>query len=153
VMKAAPDGKITTLVHPIRLSDVDFDLPTGTPEEYKPFLRGLAVDARWAVYAAATGAHCVVRITPDGKHSTVLKSEKPWSPTGVAVHGDNVFVLEYSSANGDDHDAWQSRARRLGRDGSITTLFTSNQRAPNSPQGPNLLLVAAPGSPIAAASG
>src|SRR5262245_48398179 len=89
VMKAAPDGKITTLVHPIRLSDVDFDLPTGTPEEYKPFLRGLAVDARWAVYAAATGAHCVVRITPDGKHSTVLKSEKPWSPTGVEVHGDN----------------------------------------------------------------
>jgi len=125
ILKAMPDGKVTTLVHPIRLSDVNFDLPPGTPDDHKPFVRGLAVDARATMYAAATGARCLVRITPEGKHSAVLKSEQPWSPTGVAALGDNIFVLEYANANGDDHDAWRPRVRRLNRDGGVTTLYTA----------------------------
>jgi hypothetical protein len=50
------------------------------------------------LYAAATGCQCVVKATSDGRLSTVLKAEQPWSPTGVAVRGDVVYVLEYPNA-------------------------------------------------------
>jgi hypothetical protein len=124
VLKIKPDGKVSTLIHPIVLKDVDTDLPKGTPEDQKPFLRGLAVDTRGNVYAAGNGCRCVVKISPDGKAEVVLKAEKPWSPTGVAVRGENVYVLEYTDVTKDDHDAWLPRVRKLGRDGKVTTLAT-----------------------------
>jgi hypothetical protein len=124
ILKIKPDGKVTTLIHPIVLKDVETDLPTGTPEDQKPFLRGLAVDSGGNVYAAATGCRCVVKVTPDGKVEVVMKAGSPWSPTGVAVHGENVYVLEYTDANHGDHDRWLPRIRKLGRDGNVTTLAT-----------------------------
>jgi sugar lactone lactonase YvrE len=124
VLKIKPDGEVTTLVHPIALKDVDNDLPRDTPEDHKPYLRGLAVDSRGNAYAAATGSRCVVKVTPDGKVAVVLKSEGPWSPTGVAVRGEDVYVLEYTNPNKDDHDGWLPRVRKLGRDGKVTTLAT-----------------------------
>src|SRR5205823_5072915 len=122
VLRIKPDGTVVTLIHPIRLSGVDTDLPPGTPKGQEPFLRGLAVDARGTVYAAATSGRCVVKVTPDGKAEPVMKPERPWSPTGVAVHDGEVFVLEYANANSDDHKAWRPRVRKLGRDGTVTTL-------------------------------
>jgi sugar lactone lactonase YvrE len=95
-------------------------VPADIPE---PYLRGLAVDGRGTVYAAATGCRCVVKITPGGKVETVLKSERPWSPTGVAIHGADVYVLEYTNANGKPAE-WRPRVRKLGRDGVVTTLAT-----------------------------
>jgi hypothetical protein len=50
-------------------------------------------------YAAVNGCRCVVKIRTGGKVETVLKSEKPWSPTGVAVRGKDVFGLEYHRSN------------------------------------------------------
>jgi hypothetical protein len=44
-----------------------------------------------------------------------LKADPPWSPTGVAIHGDDVYVLEYSNANSDQHEDWQPRVRKLGK--------------------------------------
>ena len=112
--------------------------PTGTPEDQKPFLRGLAVDSRGTVYAAATGCRCVVRVTPDGKVGVILKAERPWSPTGVAVHGNDIYVLEYTSnPNKDDHNEWSPRVRKLARDGKVTTLATispKDQRRSPPPQ-------------------
>jgi sugar lactone lactonase YvrE len=87
-------------------------------------LRGLAVDSDGTVYAAATGCHCVVRITRAGKVEVVLKAERPRSPTGVAVHGGDVHVLEYTNANGGQADGWTPRIRKLARDGGVTTLAT-----------------------------
>jgi hypothetical protein len=124
VLKIQSEGKITTLVHPIVLKDVDTDLLMGTPEDQKPFLRGLAVDARGTVYAAATGCHCVVRLTPGGKVETVLKAERPWSPTGVAVFGEDVYVLECTNANAGPKSGWLPRVRKLARDGKVTILAT-----------------------------
>jgi len=120
VLKMQPDGKVTTLAHPINLNGVDTDLPKGTPDDQKPFLRGLAVDAHGAVYAAASGSRCVVKIAVDGKVEVVLKAERPWSPTGVAVSGEDVYVLEYT--NGNAAPDWLPRIRKLGRDGRVTTL-------------------------------
>jgi hypothetical protein len=117
VVKVTTDGTFTTLVSSPVIKDCDQDAPTS-------FLRGLGVDANGNVYAAATGCRRVVKITADGKVKTVLKAERPWSPTGVAVKGDDVYVLEYTNANGALADGWLPRVRKLSRDGKVTTLAT-----------------------------
>ena len=121
IVKVKMDGTFTTLVSPVVVKDGDEELPENNPS---PYLRGLAVDARGTVYAAANGCHCVVKITPAGKVETVLKAERPWSPTGVAVFGEDVYVLEYTNSIKGPKDGWQPRVRKLGRDGNVTTLAT-----------------------------
>ena len=123
VLKVRMDGSFTTLVQPVAVNDCDEELPDNNPH---PYLRGLAVDSRGTVYAAATGCHRVVKITPDGKVETVLKAERPWTPTGVATSGEDVYVLEYThhdSGNAPGRE-WRPRVRKLGRDGAVTTLAT-----------------------------
>jgi sugar lactone lactonase YvrE len=124
VLKITTDGKVTTLADPVVVTDGDKDLPEGTPESQLPSLRGVAVDGRGTVYAAATGCRCVVKIQADGKVETVLKSERPWSPTGVTLQGGAIYVLEYPNANGERHADWVPRVRKVGRDGKTTTLVT-----------------------------
>jgi hypothetical protein len=87
-------------------------------------LRGLAVDERGTVYAAATSCHRTLKIATDGKVESILSAERPWSPTGVAVHGGDVYILEYTNANGGREKGWRPRVRKLGRDGRVSTLAT-----------------------------
>ena len=82
------------------------------------------MDSHGVVYVAATGCRCVVKVTPDGQVSTVLKAQRPWSPTGVAVRGGDVYVLEYTNPNSADRADWLPRVRKLDRDGKVTTLVT-----------------------------
>jgi sugar lactone lactonase YvrE len=89
-----------------------------------PSLRGLAVDARGAVYVAATGCRCVIKIEPDTKVTTVLKAESPWTPAGVALHDEDLYVLEHINGNSEAHEDWPPRVRKLGRDRKVTTLVT-----------------------------
>ena len=60
----------------------------------------------------------------DGKVETVLRAERPWSPTGVAVHDQDIYVLEYTNQDSNSHEEWLPRVRKLGRDGKITMLTT-----------------------------
>jgi sugar lactone lactonase YvrE len=124
ILRITTDGKITTFANPVVVTDGDKDLPKGTPESQLPLLRGLAVDGQGTVYAAATGCRCVVKIRADGKVETVLKAERPWSPTGIALQSGAMYVLEYPNANGESHKDWVPRVRKIGRDGKITTLVT-----------------------------
>ncbi len=117
VLKVKTDGTFTTMADLALLKGCDQDAPNS-------FLRGLDVDSQGTVYAAASGCRGVVKITAAGKVETVLKAERPWSPTGVAVQGENVYVLEYTNANGHFTEGWLPRVRKLGRDGKVTTLAT-----------------------------
>jgi hypothetical protein len=121
ILKVKMDGTFTTLVSPVVVKDCDEE-----SKDRNPYLRGLAVDSRGTVYAAANGCHCVVKVTPGGKVETVLKAERPWSPTGVAVFGEDVYVLEYTNSleGPNEGEGWQPRVRKLGRDGKVTTLAT-----------------------------
>jgi sugar lactone lactonase YvrE len=119
IQKVTMDGMVTTVADPVVPSDCDKDVPAG---ETEPFLRGLAVDSRGVVYAAATGCRCVAKVTPEGRVSSVMKSERPWSPTGVAVRGEDVYVLEYTNPNSADRSDWHPRVRKLGQDGRVTIL-------------------------------
>jgi hypothetical protein len=121
VLKIKLDGTLSTLVHPIVLKDCDSFLPAGIRA---PGLRGLAVDEHGNVYAAASGCRCLLEITPAGQIHTILKSEGPWSPTGVALHDGNVYVLEYSNPNSKNRADWSPRVRILGPGGRVHTLAT-----------------------------
>ena len=79
---------------------------------------------------AATGCHRVVRIARDGNVEVVLKAERPWSPTGVALHGGDLYVLEYTNANGGPANGWSPRVRKLARDGKVSTLATVARSKP-----------------------
>jgi sugar lactone lactonase YvrE len=124
VLKIGSDGTASTLVHPVAIANFDEDFPDGNPDFPLPAVRGLAVDTEGTVYAAATGCHRVVKITRDGNVKVVLQAERPWSPTAVAVHGGNVYVLEYTNANGGAADGWTPRVRKLAHDGKVTSLAT-----------------------------
>jgi hypothetical protein len=125
VLKLKMDGTLTTLASPIELKDCDMDYPDHNPRYPLPALRGLAVDTDGTVFAAAVGCHAVVRISAEGEVTTALKAERPWSPTGVAVHRGDVYILEYTHANGSRSEGWRPRVRKLARDGKVTVLFTA----------------------------
>jgi hypothetical protein len=122
IVKVKLDGTVTTLVHPVDLPDRGDDLAkhSQTRAFHSPYLRGIDVTEDGTLYAAVNGCRCVVKITTGGKVETVLKAEKPWSPTGVAVRGQNVYMLEYT--NPDKESDWVPRVRKLGRDGQVAVL-------------------------------
>src|SRR5262249_3048394 len=125
VTKLQMDGTFTILAQSFELKNCDADFPDNEPRNPLPYLRGLAVAADGTVFAAGTGCHAVVKITPGGKVETVLKAERPWSPTGVALHRGEVYVLEYTNANGGPSEGWRPRVRKLATNGKVTTLFTA----------------------------
>ncbi len=135
VLKLKMDGTFTTVASSIELKDCDVDYPDNNPNSLLPSLRGLAVDEDGTVFAAGVGCRAVVKISSDGKKiETVLKADRPWSPTGVAVHRGEVYVLEYTNANGNLREGWRPRVRKLGRDGRVTNLFTAELEPNKSEQ-------------------
>jgi sugar lactone lactonase YvrE len=125
IIKLKGDGSIANIVRPIAVKDCDSDPADHNPANAgSPFLRGLAVDSRGNVYVAATSCHRILKVTHDGKSSSILSAERPWSPTGVAIRGEEIYVLEYTNANGPATEGWHPRVRKIARDGTVTTLVT-----------------------------
>jgi hypothetical protein len=123
IMKVKTNGEVSTFVHPVDVKDCDnvFGKESDSPFFHAPYLRGLDVTAEETVYAAVTGCRCVVKISGNGEIETVLKAEKPWTPTGVAIAGKDLFVLEYSHHD-EKPEKWAPRVRKLGADGKVTVL-------------------------------
>jgi DNA-binding beta-propeller fold protein YncE len=90
------------------------------PEVRPQYCRGMAVDdATGDVYVAVTGSRCVMKVTPKGQASVVLRARRPWSPTGVAVAGGGVYVLEYDDETPVEGRDWPPRVRTIARDGTV----------------------------------
>ena len=126
VRRITPQGKLTTVADNVTLSVCD-----SIPEleaDRRPYLRGLDVDAQGTVYVAATGCGAVLKITTDKKITTVLRTSSPWSPTGVAVFGTDLYVLEYLHTPGDNSRDWLPRVRKLTSDGHVVTVATIDRR-------------------------
>ena len=122
LLEVNSDGVVTTVAHPVVVMDCDKDPADHNPANDVPLLRGLAVDSSGAVYVAATSCHALLKITPNGEVSTILKAERPWSPTGVALHNGSIYVLEYTNANGPAKESWSPRIRKVGPDGKVTVI-------------------------------
>jgi hypothetical protein len=125
------DGSIAKIRYPLVVDDCDSDPADHNPANASsPYFRGIAVDSAGNVYLAATSCHRVVKVEPNGTVSTILKSERPWSPTGLTVHGQDIYVLEYTNANGPRTEGWYPRVRRIAKDGALQTLVIVNPPAP-----------------------
>ena len=100
------------------------DLPLETVSSY---CRGLVVDSTGTIYVAATGSRGVLKITPQGKITTILQATSPWTPTGVAIFHGEVYVLEWHDVTREDlevRSAWIPRVRKIWIDRKVTTLAT-----------------------------
>ena len=95
--------------------------------ETSPYLRGLKVDANGVVYVAEAAGGRVLKITPDGKVSTILQLDSPWAATDVAVFGDIVYSMEFTHDAGDDRTTWMPRIRKMMPDGRSTVIVTVDQ--------------------------
>jgi hypothetical protein len=103
------------------------------PEVRPEYCRGLAVDERGNVLVAATGNRCVMKLAAQtGEARVVLKSEKPWTPTGVDVLKGEAYVLEFDDETPTDGRNWPARVRKVKRDGTVDVLA----RVPAEPQSP-----------------
>lgn len=98
------------------------------PGNARPLLRGLAVDAHGVVYVAASGCGRVLKITPDGKVTTVIQIQSPWSPTAVALSGSDLYVLEYLHTVVESRREWLPRVRKITADGTATIIATIDRR-------------------------
>jgi len=120
VHRIAPQGTISTIASNIVLPDCT-RLPNVEPK-LGPFLRGLDVASDGTVYVAANGCCALLKITSQGEVTPVLHATSPWSPTGVAVSGDYVYVLEYLHTASDNRRDWIPRVRKLSPDGTAVIV-------------------------------
>jgi len=95
VETGGPDaGAITTVASGL----IDED-PEDPPERRGPSttinrLYGLAVDDNGSVFVAYQAGRRVTRVSAGGEAETLRESGRRWSPLGVALRGDEVYVLE-----------------------------------------------------------
>jgi hypothetical protein len=126
IRRITPKGEIKTFIDNVALTGCDSVPEVGS--ELGPYFRGLDVDAQGTVYVAATGCRAVLKITPDNTVTTVLRTQGPWSPTGVSVLGNDVYVLEYFHTPGDNRREWVPRVRKINPDGSAVIVATIDRR-------------------------
>ncbi|MBA4184508.1 MAG: hypothetical protein H0X49_10935 [Acidobacteria bacterium] len=94
----------------------------------EPFSRlyGLDVDKENNVLAADFANNRLLKISSDGEISTFLKSEKDWSPIGVATFGDEVYVLEVRPYTASIHTG--NRVLKISSTGKSTVIANLENR-------------------------
>ena len=92
-----------------------------------PLLRGFALDNRGIMYVADTGDARVLKIGSNRDVTTILQTQSPWSPTAVAVFGDDVYVLEFLHTARDVRRDWLPRVRKITSNGQSRLIATLDQ--------------------------
>ena len=123
VRRIAADGKVTHVAGDIKVPDC-VRPPAAREERLGPALRGLDVAPDGTIYVAASACSALLKINPKGAISVVLRAEDAWSPTGVAVSGDDLYVLEYLHIKADRREEWVPRVRKLSRGGTASVIAT-----------------------------
>jgi sugar lactone lactonase YvrE len=123
VRRITRDGRVSTIVTIPALAGG----PKIPGSDKHPYLRGLKVDANSVVYVADDGDARVLKITPDGKVTTLVQLESPWAPTDVAIFGEIVYVVEFLHTASDNRVEWMPRIRKITPDGRSTIILTVDQ--------------------------
>src|SRR6266550_1578626 len=123
IKRITPQGRIGTAV----TVQAPASAPSIPATDQHPYLRGLAVDARGVMYVADTGDARILKITPEGKVTTLVQTESPWSPTAVALYGSDVYVLEFLHTTRDVRRDWLPRVRKITADGKSIIVATVDQ--------------------------
>jgi hypothetical protein len=123
-------GELATIAEGLGLDSEDAaKKPTDNVPQNK-WLFGLDVDDRGNAYIAAYTQRRILKVTDKGAVSTVLQAEAPWSPTGVACHKDELFVLEEGFRSPNIHVG--VRIRRVDADGSVHGLALVETATPTN---------------------
>jgi hypothetical protein len=123
--KVAAGGAVSTVASGVTVPGCT--AVPGIGPELQPYLRGLDVAPDGAVFVAAAGCGAVLKITPGGGVTPVLRTASPYAPTAVAVSGGEVYVLEYLHTASDDRVEWLPRVRKISRNGSVVTLVETTR--------------------------
>jgi hypothetical protein len=127
VRRIGPDGSVSLVADASTVPDCD--PPSGmSGPPHGPLLRGLDVASDGTLYVAASGCSAVLKITPAGAVSVMLRASDAWSPTGVAVAGNDLYVLEFRYIEVKRAEEWLPRVRKVSRDGTVTMVATVNPR-------------------------
>ncbi|MGQ0835376.1 MAG: hypothetical protein ACT4O5_10745 [Gammaproteobacteria bacterium] len=118
------DGSVASVVDLITVPEC-LRPRAASDERIGPALRGLDVAPDDTIYVAASGCSAVLSITPTGNVSVVLRSSESWSPTGVALAGGDLYVLEYHYIEVERAQDWLPRVRKVSRDGAVTPIASS----------------------------
>jgi sugar lactone lactonase YvrE len=102
-------------------------VPSIPSTDIHPYLRGLAVDTNGIMYVADAGDARVLKIAPDGTITTLSQTESPWAATAVALHGKDVYVLEYLHTEKEIRRDWLPRVRKISPDGTSKIIMTIDQ--------------------------
>ncbi len=123
VRRIGPDGVVSLVAGEVKVPDCV--RPLGANDErFGPSLRGLDVKPDGTVVVAASACSAVLGITPKGAAKVVLPASDSWSPTGIAVSGDDLYVLEYLLTDSHQREDWLPRVRKISRDGNVTVVAT-----------------------------
>lgn len=131
VRRVTLDGRVTTLARKPVPGSGPGALENGpwtaadNPQGFQRIF-GIAVDARGNVVVADSDNFRVCRISPQGKITTLYRTRLPSKPTGVAIVGDDVYVMDRMFVPMPVVTNWfdTHRVRRIAPDGRVTTVVT-----------------------------
>jgi sugar lactone lactonase YvrE len=126
IRRVSREGRVSTVAQNISLA-ICGSVPGMGPTD-RPLLRGLDIDAAGIAYVAATGCGSVLRVTTDGRVSVLFQTEGPWSPTGIALYGNDIYVLEFLGAASDNRREMVPRIRKIAPDGKTRIIATVVRR-------------------------
>lgn len=116
IRKVTMAGVVTTLVRQIKLENASDNSAGGSS------LFGITVDAQGSAFVADYGNRRILKIAPNGRMSTLIRTEESWFPTGVAERGGELYILEESHTP--SFKPLGTRVRQLSPDGRVTVLAT-----------------------------
>ncbi len=127
VRRIAPDSTVSLVAGNLSVTDCERP-PAAQEDRLGPALYGLDVAPDGTIYVAAAACSAVLKITPEGTVSVALRSTDRWSPQGVAVAGDTLYVLEYDYKKATRREDWLPRVRRLAPEGTVTVIAEVKSR-------------------------
>ncbi|MDQ3666141.1 MAG: hypothetical protein M3410_05980 [Acidobacteriota bacterium] len=119
VSKVTVSGTLTALARNLVVENASGNRAGGSSPTQ---LFGIAIDAQGNAFVADYGNRRVLKITPDNRITTLIRAEQSWFPTGVALSGNDLYILENSFTP--THTPIGTRVRKLSPNGRVTVLAT-----------------------------
>ena len=133
-MAWAPDGSLYVTdgvyVRRVTMDGVVTTLGKGalTIPSYGEDLMGLAVSPSGSVFVADYSQRRVLQLMPDRNTRTIAETGLFWSPTGITIVGEDLYVLEHLRMPlvilGDIGIGAYARVRKISSDGTVERIAT-----------------------------
>ena len=99
-----------------------------TSQSYGEDLMGLALAPGGSLYVADYSQRRVLQLMPDGNTRTILETGMFWSPTGITIVGEDLYVLEHLRMPlvilGDLGIGAYARVRKVSPNGEVERIAT-----------------------------